>query len=256
MLRFYTVVIFALPLIVYYIMVAEYYCRHEDRYDEEKRYNFALRIIRSVRIRARIRTVAYGSDNLPKDGGYIMYSNHQGRYDALGIMYAHKTPCSVVMDAERSRVMLTNQVIKLIDGKRLERYDIRQQYKELSELTKEVKNGRRYIYFPEGKYERNGNKLQEFRAGAFRCAKQAKVPIVPVAIYDSHLPFDYNSFRKVVTQVCFLEPIEYEDYKDMTTQEICSMVKDLIENKMVELEDNRAKNGFNVKFKEYRQLLG
>ena len=118
--------------------------------------------------------------------------------------------------------------------------------------TEEAKNGRKFIYFPEGGYEHNGNKLQTFRAGAFKVAKNAEVPIVPVAIYDSHLPFDYNSYRKVTTQVYFMEPISYEQYADMSTKEISELVKGLIEDKLEELEQNRKNNGWNMWVPKYR----
>ena len=103
-------------------------------------------------------------------------------------------------------------------------------------------------YFPEGGYEKNGNTLQEFRPGAFNCAKKAKAPIVPVAIYDSHLPFEVNSLRRVTTQVCFLEPIYYNDYKEMTTQEISEIVKKRIEECMEYLEEQRVAKKWNLKF--------
>ena len=70
--------------------------------------------------------------------------------------------------------------------------------------------------------------MQEFRAGSFKCATKAKVPIVPVAIIDSYKPFGVNSLRKVKTQVHFLEPISYEEYAKMTTQEISEMVRSRI----------------------------
>lgn len=251
MLRFYYVIIISIPLIIYYILRAEYYCKHEERYDERARYDLALRIIGSVQKRGRIRTVSMGMETLPEDGGYIMYANHQGKYDALGIMAAHEKPCSVVMDAERSRVLLANQVMNLLKGIRLERNDMRQQVEQLKLLIDGAKNGKKYIYFPEGKYEHNGNTLQEFRPGAFNCAKTARVPIVPVAIYDSHIPFDFNSLRKVTTQVFFLPPIYYEEYAGMTTKEISEFVKQKIEEKLVDLEANRARHGFNSKFKIY-----
>lgn len=251
MLRFYVLIIFSIPLITYYILTAEYICKHEEKYDMDVRYKFARRIIRSVQVRGRIKTIRMGQETLPEEGGYIMYANHQGRYDALGIIASHDMPCSVVMDAERSRVLLADQVVKLLKGKRLERNDMKQQVKELQSLIEEAKEGRKFVYFPEGKYEHNGNKLQEFRPGAFNCAKSAKVPIVPVAIYDSHIPFDFNSYRKVTTQVCFMDPIYYEDYAHMSTKEISEMVKNLIEEKMVCLEENRARQGFNTKFKIY-----
>lgn len=251
MLRFYMLIIFSIPLILYYVVMAEYICKHENKYDEDERYSFANRIIRSVQRRGRISTVSIGEDTLPEDGGYIMYANHQGKYDALGIIASHKKPCSVVMDAERSKMLLADQVVKLLRGKRLARNDMKQQVKELQSLIAEAKQGKKFIYFPEGKYEHNGNKLQEFRPGAFNCAKSAKVPIVPVAIYDSHIPFDFNSYRKVTTQVCFLDPIYYDEYSSMTTKEISEVVKNRIEEKMSFLEENRARHGYNSKFKMY-----
>lgn len=254
MFRFYFLVIISIPIIIYYILWSSYMTNHEDIYDEYKRYAFARRIINTVQKRGRIRTVATGQDKLPEEGGYIMYANHQGRYDALGIISVHDEPCSVVMDAERSRVLLANQVVSLLHGTRLERYDMKQQVVELKKLTERTKSGVRYIYFPEGKYEHNGNKLQEFRPGAFNCAKTAKVPIVPVAIYDSHIPFDYNSYRKVTTQVAFLEPLYYEDYAQMTTKEISEVVKNKIERHLEILEETRAENGWNSKFPLYRKM--
>ncbi len=252
MLRFYYLIIVFLPLIIYYILKANYYCSHEDRYDEYKRYSLALSIIRDVMRYGRISTVSYGEDKLPQTGGYIMYANHQGKFDALGIMDSHEQPCSVVMDAGRSKMPLADQVVSLVKGVRLDRTDFRQQVKVLGRMTEEAKEGRKFIYFPEGGYMHNGNSLQEFRPGAFKVAKNAGCPIVPVAIYDSHLPFDYNSLRRATTQVHFLEPIYFEQYADMSTKEISEMVKQLIEDKLVELEENRRNNGWNLWVKKYK----
>lgn len=254
MLRFYFVIIISIHLIIYYVVIAEYCCKHPDKYNERKKFDLALKLIRDVKRRANIDTLSYGTENLPdKESGYIMYANHQGKYDALGILDAHdEVPCSLIMDAERSKMLLADQVVKLVDGIRLDRSDFRQQVKVLDKMSKEAKEGRKFVYFPEGGYKHNGNKLQEFRPGAFKVAMRAGCPIVPVAIYDSHIPFDFNSLRKVTTQVYFMEPIYPEDYSDMSTQEVSEMVKSLIEKKLDELEDNRRKLGLNKWFKEYK----
>jgi 1-acyl-sn-glycerol-3-phosphate acyltransferase len=89
----------------------------------------------------------------------------------------------------------------------------------------EVKSGRKYIIFPEGGYANNKNKVQDFLPGSFKCAVKSQSPIVPVALIDSYKPFSVNSLKRVTTQVHFLEPIYYETYKDMTTQEISQLVR-------------------------------
>ncbi len=254
MFRFYFVIIISIHLIIYYVIAAEHYSKNADKYDEQTRFNLALSMIRDIQRRANIRTISYGQENLPDaTSGYIMYANHQGKYDALGILDAHdKVPCSVIMDAERSKMLLADQVVKLVEGVRLDRTDFRQQVKVLDKMSKDAKDGRKFVYFPEGGYEHNGNKLQEFRPGAFKVAMRAECPIVPVAIYDSHIPFDFSSLRRVTTQVYFMDPIYPEDYADMTTQQVSNMVKELIENKLDELEENRRKLGLNTWFKEYK----
>ena len=248
MLRFYYVILISMPFIIFYLIMAEYYVRNRERYDEEQCYRLAKKVVVRFKKNARIRTISYGEENLPQDGGYVMYSNHQGRYDAVGIISVHEKPCTVVMDEVRSKLLVVNQFVELLEGIRLSRTDFRQQVECAKEIQKGVEQGRKYIYFPEGGYNKNGNSLQDFRPGAFNCVKKAKAPIVPVAIYDSHIPFDVNSLRKVTTQVCFLEPIYYEEYQQMTTQQISDIVKGRIEECMTYLEEQRKAGKWNAKF--------
>ena len=154
-----------------------------------------------------------------------MYSNHQGKYDTLGIMSSHPKPCTIVIDAYRSKLPITDTSIDWVQGSKLDKTDMKKQLHMILQIADEVKNGRRYIVFPEGGYDHNKNELQDFMAGSFKCATKAKAPIVPVAIIDSYKPFGVNSLRKVKTQVHFLAPIFYEEYGKMTTAEIAEMVK-------------------------------
>ena len=96
-----------------------YYSRHPEKYSERFRYEYDRYAINLMKKTGRITTEGFGMENLPKDGGYVMFSNHQGKYDALGIMHTHDTPCSVVMDDARSHGPLVKQFIDLVEGKRL-----------------------------------------------------------------------------------------------------------------------------------------
>lgn len=66
---------------------AGYYAARDWKYSEEFRYQYDLKMIRQMMKTARISTSVYGRENLPSQGGYVMFPNHQGKYDALGIMY-------------------------------------------------------------------------------------------------------------------------------------------------------------------------
>lgn len=240
MLRMIYVIGISMPFVIFYLIKAVYYVKHEEKYTEEQRYQLALRMIDRMKRNGRIHTVSYGKDNLPKENGYIMFPNHQGKYDTLGIMAAHERPCSVVIDDKASHALITSQFIDLLQGIRMDKTDMRKQVEAIRKVANEVKKGRNFIIFPEGGYDNNHNTVQEFLAGAFKSAQLSRSPIVPVAIYDSYKVFSINSIRKVRTQVSFLEPIPYEEYKGMNTRAIAQLVKNRIESELVKLAEFEA----------------
>lgn len=204
-----------------------------DEYSEEDCYKYLQYVVDLMQRTSFIRTEVYGEENLPKEGGYIMYPNHQGKYDAYGIVGVHSQPCTVVMDQAKSHAIFIREVIDMVKGKRLDKQDVKQAFAIISEITQEVKQGRRYIIFPEGGYEKDKkNSLSEFKAGCFKASLKSKTPIVPVALIDTYKPFNSWCFGKVTTQVHFLKPIFYEEYKDLRTQQIALLVKERIQQKI------------------------
>ncbi|HKM34829.1 MAG TPA: lysophospholipid acyltransferase family protein [Lachnospiraceae bacterium] len=240
MVRFYYIIFIAMPLIIYNVTKASYYIKHPEKYDEDKCYLLAQRFIDVVKQKGRIDTHVYGEDHLPDSGGYVMYSNHQGRYDALGIIGAHKKPCTVVMDYDRSLMPISNEFIGLLHGKRLKKDDLRQQVKTIQEMITELQQGRKYLIFPEGGYTDNHNTLQEFHAGSFKCAQKAGCPIVPVVIWDSYKPFEGKSIERVSTQVHFLEVISPDTFTGKSTAEIRDMVRNKIEERINEIAEKEG----------------
>ena len=223
---------------IYMIPQMEYVSRHPEKYSEEEMYSLDRLAIKRMIRPGRITTEGYGMENLPEEGGYIMYPNHQGKYDALGIMLTHDKPCSVVMDIEKSNMILVKQFINLVRGKRMDRTDAKQSIKIIREMADEAKNGRKFIIFPEGGYCHNGNCMTEFKPGAFKSAVWSKTPIVPVALIDSYRVFEERTLKPIKTFVCYLKPLYYNDYKDMSTIEIARTVQERIQYVL-----NRFKEG-------------
>lgn len=241
MLRFIYVIAGCLYRIPYYILQMKRYYSNPEQYPEEECYQLARKVIKLIQRKGRIETQVTGSENLPAEGGYIMYANHQGKYDALGILLAHEMPCTFIIAKKQSQSLVTTQFVDLIRAKRLNFEDMRQQVSLMKEVTEEVTAGRRYLIFPEGGYGNNHNQLQEFKTGSFKCAEKAKCPIIPVALYDSYKPFAVNSLRKVKTQVHFLKAIPYEEYRGLKTVEIRDMVVDRIEEQIAAIEQEYRK---------------
>ncbi len=233
MLRFFVVILLRIFSIIYFVPKMAYYARHPERYSEEACYALAQTVIGKVKKTARTTTHHFGKENLPAEGGYILFSNHQGKYDALGILSGHEKPCSVLMDDKRSKMLIAKQFVDLLRGQRIPKDSPKGQIRTLNAIADEVRQGRRYLVFPEGGYRKDqDNRTNEFKYGCFLCALKAKCPIVPVAIIDSYKPFGTNSLKPVETQCVFLPPIPYETYQDMKAPEISAMVKEMIDGEI------------------------
>ena len=75
MLRLIYVCFVSLPFILYYLWKASYVERHGGSYDEARRYKIARRMVSIMKRNGLIRTKVYGLENLPEEGGYVMYPN-------------------------------------------------------------------------------------------------------------------------------------------------------------------------------------
>lgn len=234
MLRFYYVIIFSVFSIAYFVPKMAYYAKHSERYSENECYALAQNVINRVRKTARVTTEYEGKENLPEESGYMMFANHQGRYDALGVLAGHDKPCSVLMDKKRSQMFIAKQFVDLLGGQRIEKNSPRQQIRVINAMAEEVSQGRNYLIFPEGGYakDKRDNELAEFKYGCFVSALKAQCTIVPVVLIDSYKPFGINSLRKVQTKVIYLPPIPYEEYGHMKAKEVCAYVKDKIEEEI------------------------
>lgn len=226
MLRFFYVIFNNLFRAPFIINKLEYEAKNTEKYSEEERYDLARYVIKLMKRSGWIVTKAFGLDNLPKDGGYIMFPNHQGKFDALAIMITHDKPCSIVIDDAKSHGILVREFIDDIQGKRLVKGDIRQNVRIIREMANEAKEGRKFIIFPEGGYTAaKKSQLTDFKPGSFKSAVIARVPIVPVVLIDSYKVFNAWNVGKVTTQIHYLKPILFEEYQGMTTVEIANMVQ-------------------------------
>lgn len=213
-----------------------WYAAHTDDYPEEKKYAF-LRLVDEHAIEGgNIHIDVHGAENIPKEKGFMFFSNHQGLFDVLAIIRACPVPFSVVAKKEVGEIPFLKQVFACMKAYAIDREDVRQSMKVIQQVAKEVESGRNYLIFPEGTRTKNPNAVHEFKGGSFKSATKAKCPIVPVALIDSYKSFDTKSIEKIKVQVHILKPMLYEEYKDMKTVEIAAEVKQRIEHVIQEYE--------------------
>ena len=221
---------------IYWIKLC-WYAAHTDRYTEEQKYALLKFIDHRANKGGNIIIDSHGVENIPKENGFMFYPNHQGLYDVLAILEACPVPFSVVAKKEVKDIPFLKQVFACMNAYVIDREDVRQGMQVILNVARDVKAGKNFMIFAEGTRSKNGNHPQEFKGGSFKAAMKAKCPIVPVALIDSYKSFDTGSIKPLTVQVHFLEPMMYEEYKDMKSVEIASEVRRRIE---AVIQENRG----------------
>ena len=215
----------------YYIIKTAWLGKHRSR---EEAFAFIKHVAHRANTKGRVEVVSEGLENLPEKDGYVLFPNHQGMYDVIVFLAEFPRPFSFVAKKEVKNFPFVKQVMGALNAIPIDRKDLRQSMHVIQEMTARVDAGENFLIFAEGTRSKMGNKMNEMKGGSFKSAVKARAPLVPVALMDSFVPFDKNSIKKVKVRVFYLAPIYYDEYKDMTTQELASMVKSRIEAKIAE----------------------
>lgn len=218
-------VLYNLPFVPWWWYQLCHYAKHTDEIPEDKKYALLKKITVHANKGGRVKIDVHGQENIPREENFVFFPNHQGLFDVLSIIEASDRPFSVVAKIEVKNIFFLKQVFAIMKAKFMDRDDVRQSLKVILSVTDEVKAGRNFLIFPEGTRSKNGNHPGDFKGGSFKCAMNARCPIVPVAMLNSYQAFDTNSIHPVTVQVHFLDPLYYEDYKDMKSTEIAKVVR-------------------------------
>lgn len=207
-----------------------HYAKNTDKYPEEEKYAHIQYILKTAVESGNIDFEVNGVENIPKENGFVMISNHQGLFDIMAIAASCPKPWGAVLKKELYEIPFLKELVECTYSFPMDRDDLRQSMEVMQNVIKEVKKGRNYLIFPEGTRSKKGNKMIDFHNGSFRCAVKSKCPVVPIALVDCYKVLDQKGSKPVRVQINYLEPIQYEEYKDMNTAELAEMVHTRIQN--------------------------
>jgi len=202
-----------------------HYAKHTDKYPEEEKWKHIQYIMGLAANSGNVDLQVFGTENIPTEGGFMLYGNHQGLFDVVAIAASCQQPLAIVYKKELKAVPLLKQIYACTNSFAMDREDVRQSLTVIQAVTAEVKKGRNYVIFPEGTRSKQGNTMGEFHGGSFRAAMKAKCPIVPMAFIDSFKVLDQKGSDWVTVQLHYLKPIPYEEYKGLKTVELAELVK-------------------------------
>ena len=241
MLRFILMIVIFFPHCIYFYILARRAVKNKEATAQNK-YDVVRKIISVICKKSRITVHTYGTENLPKENGYSLMVNHQGRFDGLALIKSSERRISFLIDETRSNVPIEKTVVDALGCIRMNKSDLASMRRAMRDTVNAIENGGNVAVFPEGIYGDNKNELQEFKTGAISFVEQAKRPIVPVCLYDSYRVYGINSLRPVSCQVHYLEPITYDEYKDLSKDELTALIKSRMADKLEELKSKETEN--------------
>ena len=210
------------------------YANHTDKYPEAERWAHIQYILDRAIKGGNVDLQVTGLENIPAEGGFMMYANHQGMFDVLAIAGTSPIPLGAVLKKELYNIPFLHQISLCTKSFAMDREDVRQSLTVIQSVTEEVKNGRSYLIFPEGTRSKKGNEMLEFHGGSFRCATKSKCTVIPVALVDSYKVLDEKGSKPVTLQLHYLKPILWEEYQNLKPAELADLVKERITEKIQE----------------------
>lgn len=205
------------------------YAKNPENYTEEEMYRHIQKILQLATKAGNVTLEVHGRENIPAESGFVMYSNHQGMFDVMGIVTDMHHPMSAVFKIELKDIPLIREIAACLKGLPMDRDDVRQSLEVIRTVTKEIQAGRNYIIYPEGTRSKNGNVMGDFHHGSFRCATTAKCPILPVCMIDTYKVLDEKGSKPITVQMHYLKPILPEEYKGMKTNQLAELVQSRIQ---------------------------
>ena len=206
-----------------------HYAKHTDAYPELEKWQHIQKVLSVVIESGNVDLQVYGKENIPTQGGFMLYGNHQGMFDMVALCASCPQPLGVVYKQELKNIPVLEQVLRCTKSFALDRSNPRQGIVVMQKVQQELMRGRSYVIFPEGTRSKNSNTMGEWHSGSFKCAVKAACPIVPVAFVDCHKVLDQKGSKPVSAQIHYLEPIEYDEYKSLKTSEIAELVKSRVQ---------------------------
>lgn len=171
-----------------------------------------------------------GKENMPKDGKLTIYANHKSKLDPVYMSYAVTRPHGYAAKSELGVAPVVSTLLNSIYSFYVYRQDNRETLRELLRGIELAKEGHVYAIFPEGgTMYRDHEDIRDVRAGAYKLAQKAETDIMPVTMLGTNKwAKRIFYFRPIRVKIIFHPVIKYEDYKDLSTNEIAEKVTRII----------------------------
>ena len=172
----------------------------------------------------------YGKSKLPKEGPYIMASNHLSYLDPICIGLLIRKRLNFLAREDLFRNKIFAWLIKNLGAIPLDRE--KQDIRALKEGLRVLKKKKILVIFPEGRRSLDGELGKPLEGVGF-LAHLAKVKVVPIYLEGTNLALPINAYFIRLKKIsCFVgNPVEPDDYSaekitELTWEEISRLKRE------------------------------
>lgn len=223
------------PIISSYWWIRKY-AKHPEKYTMEEKYGRLRKLIARVAKGLNLEIYVKGLDNIPTDGNsFVITPNHLSMIDPFILFMYVSTPLSFVGKQQIIKYPFVGKCMKMLESIFLDRSDLRQNLTMMRTITKTLKeNTHSWVIYPEGTRTRNEDySMNEMKPGSFKMALDSGRTIVPVAFFGTFRVLSTKYKNKInPIQISFLEPLTSEQFKNMKTLEVASIIQERVETEL------------------------
>ncbi|MCM3359174.1 MAG: lysophospholipid acyltransferase family protein [Psychrobacillus sp.] len=177
-----------------------------------------------------------GLENLP-EGPVLFVSNHEGNFDIPTLLTHIPKPFGFISKIEIKKVPLVAKWMEEMNCVFLDRTNRKSSYRSIQDTVSHLQNGHSILMFPEGTRSK-GQGIGAFKSGFVRIAKDADVPIVPIAIHGTSniMEKNNNKISPAHVQISILPSYSKETIQVSNSEQIKEDLHIIIANKINELQ--------------------
>jgi 1-acyl-sn-glycerol-3-phosphate acyltransferase len=140
---------------------------------------------RMIALTVGLRVTVTGLEHLPRQTPVVILSNHQSLLDIPVLFITLPFQFRVLAKQELFRIPLLGGFLKRAGHIPVDRGNRRATPKLIRSARNVLDAGIPVVIFPEGTRNLQPTQVKAFKAGGFRLAREARVPLVPITIYGT-----------------------------------------------------------------------
>ena len=196
----------------------------EQRYASTQKWS--KRILKALGYRLHVK----GSRSLEKAEKIYFVSNHQGTLDPALICASCPIPLSFVSKSKNEKIPILGHWARNIECIHFDKDTREGNIHMLREVLRYLKKNRNILIFPEGTRSKC-DAMNPFMDKALQPAIIAKATIVPITLNYAYC-LDNKNFKGKDLYIAYGNPIEYNEYKDLSLEQVSQMVQRKIQQEI------------------------